>query len=275
MKKGTSFFYILVSILCLVLCTCKLSLEDTDLMRKPDINRSEAQVTLTIHKINSTTDYINVFRMESGETEITRGLIYTHDHPNVTTYTFYDNLLKDGKKYKYRVRYHDAKGYYYSAWTDEIKIEDTQAYSSSDILTYSSNGAKFNITSNSISLTAALSAPSAIPDFDDYIPMLVATAGDKTEVFELTDDFISATGNPIALQGLLPLDFMDRDITISGILAYKKQLANPSETDESKKKVEFISFTEPLELAIQGKRNNIVNIPSQSGQAGFDYRSAK
>ena len=68
---------------------------------------------------------------------------------------------------------------------------------------------------------------------------------------------------------------MDRDIKISGVLAYKKQLANPSETDESKQKVEFLSFTEPLELPIQGKRDNIVNIPSQSGQAGLDYRSAQ
>ena len=68
---------------------------------------------------------------------------------------------------------------------------------------------------------------------------------------------------------------MDRDITISGVLALKKQLANPSETDESKQKTEFISLTEPLELKIQGKNNNIINVPSQSGAAGYDYRSAQ
>lgn len=275
MKKGTSFFTV-ISIICLVFCACKLSLEDTDLMRKPDINRSEAQLTLTIHKINSSTDYINIFRSESGSNEITRGIIYTKDHPNETTYTFYDRLVKEGKKYKYRVRYHDSKGYYYSAWSDEKKIEDTEAYDSSDDLTYTASGAKFtiNTTDYTISLTSPLTAPTVILDFDKYIPMLIATAGDKTQLFELNNAFISATDS-ISLQGILPLDFMDRDIKISGVLAYKKQLANPSETDESKQKVEFLSFTEPLELPIQGKRDNIVNIPSQSGQAGLDYRSAQ
>ena len=275
MKKGTSFLTV-ISIICLVFCACNISLEDTELMQKPDINRSEAQLTLTIHKINSSTDYINIFRSESGGAEITRGIIYTKDHPNETTYTFYDTLVKEGKKYKYRVRYHDSKGYYYSAWSDEKKMEDTAAYDSSDDLTYTDNGAKFSIntTDYTLSLTSALTAPTAITDFDKYIPMLIATAGDKTQIFELNDDFISAT-EPISLRGLLPLDFMDRDITISGVLALKKQLANPSETDESKQKTEFISLTEPLELKIQGKNNNTINVPSQSGAAGYDYRSAQ
>lgn len=275
MKKGTSIFTV-ISILCLTLCACNLSLEDTDLMRKPDIYPSSKQVTLTIHKINSSTDYINVFRSESGGSEITCGLIYTKDHPNATTYPFSDTLIKEGKKYKYRVRYHDSKGYYYSAWTDELKIQDIDAYDSSDALTYTDSGAKFTInrTDYTISLTSALTAPTVITDFDKYIPMLIATAGEKTQLFELNDDFISATDS-ISLQGILPLDFMDRNITISGILAQKKEMLHPDETDESKKIMQFIRWTEPLELAIQGKRDNIVNIPSQSGQAGLDYRSAQ
>ena len=275
MKKGTSFLTV-ISIICLVFCACNISLEDTELMRKPDINRSPKQVTLTIHKINTSTDYINVFRSESGGSEISCGLIYTKDHPNVTTYPFFDSLIKDGKKYKYRVRYHDSKGYYYSAWSDEIKIEDTEAYNSSDVLTYESNSAKFTIstTDYTIGLTTSLSAPTEIDDFDKYIPMLIVTAGDKTQVFEVTDDFISAT-DTISLRGLLPLDFMDRDITLSGILAQKKELFNPSETDENKQKTMFIIWTEPVELKIQGKSTNVINVPSQSGAEGYDYRSAQ
>lgn len=275
MKKGTSFFTV-ISIMCLVFCTCNISLEDTDLMRKPDIYPSSKQVTLTIHKINSSTDYINVFRSESGGSEITCGLIYTKDHPNATTYPFSDTLIKEGKKYKYRVRYHDSKGYYYSAWTDELKIQDIDAYNSSAVLTYTDSGAKFSIntTDYTISLTSALTAPTVITDFDKYIPMLIATAEGKTQLFELNDDFISATDS-ISLQGILPLDFMDRDIAITGILAQKKEMLHPDEADESKKIMQFIRWTEPLELAIQGKRDNIVNIPSQSGQAGLDYRTAQ
>ena len=104
--------------------------------------------------------------------------------------------------------------------------------------------------------------------------MLIVTAGDKTQIFELNDDFISATDS-IPLRGLLPLDFMDRDITISGILAQKKELLHPDETDESKQKMQFFTWTEPLDLSIKDKRNNIVNIPSESGSAGYDYRSAQ
>ena len=290
MKKGTSFFYIVISILCLMLFSCNIRLEDTELMRKPDFDRSEKQVTIMVHKINSSTDYINIYRKETSGDEMAIGLIFPKDIKNNTMiYTFIDSLVKDNETYRYKARYHDSKGYHYSDWTDEIKIENfPNAYAADDVLTYESNGAKFSLNSTdfSISLTSALTAPEAITNFDqnenellDFKPMLIVSTTEannkKTQVFELDYDFIYDK-KAISLRGLLPLDFMDTPIIISGILGQKIEYQNPDITDPEKLVTKFISWTEPVDITIAGHSDNTVTIPSQSGAAGYDYsRHAK
>ena len=260
--------------ICLALSSCNISLVDTTLMRKPDYDTSDKQVTLTIHKINSDTDYINIYRQETGGDEIVRGLIFPKDAPNnPMTYTFIDSLVKNGKSYKYRVRYHNPKGYYYSEWSSEITIDTIlDAYDEADVLTYEDNSAKFNLdtTDYSLSLTAALIAPSAIQDFSGYKPMLVISTSTKTQLFEVDNDFIAANKS-ISLRGLLPLDFMDTPITISAVLGQKREYFNPTEPEEEKLITKFLSWTEPLNLKMQGHTDNIITVPSQSGAAGYDY----
>ena len=69
---------------------------------------------------------------------------------------------------------------------------------------------------------------------------------------------------------------MDKDIQILGLLAQKKVFDNPNETDEKKKRIKFIRWTSLESIKVQGKSDNILNIPAQAGAAGFDYsRSVK
>ena len=104
MKKGTSFFYTFISIICLALCSCNISLVDTDLMSKPEVDCSDNQVTISIHKINSGTDYINVYRKESDDEEVICGIIFPKDLSNKSTlYYFIDSLVKTNKKYQYKI----------------------------------------------------------------------------------------------------------------------------------------------------------------------------
>lgn len=64
MKKGTSFFTV-ISIICLVFCACKLSLEDTELTDAPEVSTEKNQVSIIIPRLNNETKYINIFRKDS------------------------------------------------------------------------------------------------------------------------------------------------------------------------------------------------------------------
>ncbi len=275
MKKGTSFFYILVSILCLVLCTCKLSLEDTELFQKPDLDLSDRQVTLIIPKLNNSTDYINVYRKQGSNDDEVVGLIFPKELPSGdSTYRFIDKLVVDGKKYKYQVRYHDNKGFQYSNWSDEIKIENiTDAYDEDDKLTYTVGSAKLTFSSADYSLkvTGTITDPSDISDFStNYTPAIIIKNSDKTQVFDVSPEFIAGT-DPITLRGMLPLSFMDTPITIVGLIAQKKVYVDPNETDESKRKIKYIRWTSLAPIKINGISSNTITVPSQSGDAGYDY----
>ena len=275
MKKGTSFFYILVSILCLVLCTCKLSLEDTELFQKPDLDLSDRQVTLIIPKLNNSTDYINVYRKQGSNDDEVVGLIFPKELPSGdSTYRFIDKLVVDGKKYKYQVRYHDNKGFQYSNWSDEIKIENiTDAYDEDDKLTYTVGSAKLTFSSADYSLkvTGTITDPSDISDFStNYSPAIIIKNSDKTQVFDVSPEFIAGT-DPITLRGMLPLSYMDTPITIVGLIAQKKVYVDPNEPDESKRKIKYIRWTSLAPIKINGISSNTITVPSQSGDAGYDY----
>ncbi len=280
MKKGTSFIYITVSILCLMLCTCKLSLEDTELFQKPDLDLSNRQVTLIIPKLNNSTDYINIYRKQSNNDDEVVGLIFPKDLPSGdSTYRFIDDLVVEGKKYKYQVRYHDNKGFQYSHWTDEIKIQNiTNAYTESQELTYTVGSAKLTFSSEDTKLqvTGTITAPSDIPNFStEYTPALIIKTSDKTQVFDVSQDFITGS-DFVTLRGMLPLSFMDTPITIVGLIAQKKEYVDPNETDETKRVIKFIRWTSLTSININGHRDNTITVPSQSGAAGYDYsRSAQ
>ena len=283
MKKGFSFFCIISALLCFSLLGCKLKVEEEkeELVQKPDIDISNKQVTLIIPKINSSTNYINIYRKDSAGKDEIIGLIFPKDlSSNDSTYRFIDELVYENEKYQYKTRYKDSEGFHYSDWSNEIKIEGIDDdFSSSDHLTYkveSGTKLKFSATDYTLKVDGTITAPSAISDFASaYTPSLIIKASDKTQVFEVSTDFLEGT-EEISLRGLLPSDFMDRDIQILGLLAQKKVFDNPNETDEKKKRIKFIRWTSLESIKVQGKADNILNIPSQSGAAGFDYtRSVK
>lgn len=275
MKKGSSFFYIASVIFLLSVTGCKLKLEDTELLQKPDLDLSDRQVTLIIPKMNNSTDYINVYRKESNSNDEVVGLIFPKDLPSGdSTYRFIDSLVVDGKKYKYQVRYHDDKGFQYSQWSNEIKIENiSDAYTASQKITYTVGSAKLNFsaTDYTIKVNGTITAPSDISDFStNYTPALIIKTSDKTQVFDVSPEFIAGT-DPITLRGILPLSFMDTPITVVGLIAQKKEYVNPNESDASKRKIKFIRWTSLAPLYINGKKDTSITVPSQSGAAGYDY----
>ena len=292
MKKGSSFLFISLLILTGILVSCKVSVEDSHLSRKPDIDLSEKQVTLIIHKINSDTDYINVYRKETSKSdapELCIGIVYPQKTDEIT-YRFIDTLVHEDTKYTYKVRYHDKSGYQYSEWSNEIDIEDfVNAYSFDKKLEYVASSDSrfiFDKTDYTLKITGTITSPE-IRGFDSYIlpsgvpdtvenrlysyqPMLILSYEDVKQVFKISRNSIS-NSEPITLRDRIPLSFMDKPIKVEGILAQKIEYVNPEETDQDKLTPKIIRWTAPTYIKVMGHGDNEIKIPSSAEAAGYDY----
>lgn len=276
MKKGIAFFYIFLLILTTFLCSCKVSVEDKNLMRKPDVDLSDKQVTIIIQKINSDTDYINIYRKSTTTRDAAEeriGIIYPENNDDMT-YRFIDTLVYEDETYSYKVRYHDNSGYRYSEWSNEIEIENINyAYAPDKKLAYQTpDNTRFlyNDTNYTLSISGTITNPEISNFTNDYQPMLIVSSEEATQVFKIRPQALT-NGEIITLRDRLPASFMDKTITIKGIVAQQTEYYNPDETDDNKKKVKLIRWTPPTSIKIAGRSENTLFIPSSAASAGTDY----
>ena len=276
MKKGTSFFYLLIAILTITFSSCTLKVEDEDLYDKPGVNVTDNQVTLIIPKISNDTKYVNVYRRDlQKDDEVNIGILYhplalENDNKN---YCYIDTLIKKEHSYEYRVRYYDGSNYNYSEWTDSIYIESTyKAYPESQNLSYDANNASLIYERTDYTLTFSGSIiPPDFPEFtsEGYKPMLIVKNPDTIQAFELSS--IASNSTPVSLRGMLPNEFLDTEITILGIVGQKTVYEDPNKPDDEKQ-MKMVIWTEPTEIPVSGSgSSNIITIPAQTGTAGLDY----
>lgn len=279
MKKGTFIFCTFFLFLCFFISACKVEVKDPKLLQKPDVDISDKQVTLIIHKISATTSYINIYRQEITDDEepadiINIGIIYPNSTPNDDkTYRFIDKLVHTKSNYIYRVRYADSDGYQYTNWTNAVTIEEEfeGAYPPSANLTYqcpSTVAFTYNDTAYKLTLSDPLISP-AITDFSEYQPMLIVNNVLKTEVFKIAPEALSQR-EPIFLKDHLSADFLDRPIIIEGIVAQKNEYVNPS-APVTERILKAVYWTEPKKIDINAYSDNIITVPSAQNTAGFDY----
>lgn len=284
MKKGTFVFYTLFLFLCFFISACNVEVKDPKLLQKPDVDISDKQVTLIIHKISATTSYINIYRQEITDDEtpadiVNIGIIYPNAITNDDkTYRFIDNLVHSKTDYIYRVRYADKDGYQYTNWTNVVSIDEEfqGAYPPAVNLTYqcpSTIAFTYDETDYKLILSGSVTAP-AITDFSDYQPMLIVNNMLKTEVFKISTTALSQR-DPIYLKDHLSADFLDRPIIIEGIVAQKNEYVNPT-APMNERVLKAVYWTEPKKIKINAYSDNIITVPSVHNTAGFDYtRKAK
>ncbi len=276
MKKRTTYLFIFLIFLGIILSSCKIKVEEEDLLDKPGVNVTNKQVTLIIPKTSSDTSYINVYRRDKQNDKVVNiGILF---HPEALendgkNYCYIDPLVKVNHSYEYRVRYRTNGDYYYSAWSDSIKIKaGDSAYADNTNLSYQANGVKliFERTDFSLSFygTGSIAAPS-ITDFStNYTPMLIVESDSATQALELTS---IATDTKIFLRSFLPKKFLDKKITIKGIVAQKTNWVDDTKPLQDRDVVSVI-WTEPTTLEVVGAGSDKkILVPSQSGSDGFDY----
>lgn len=276
MKKGTSFFYCTLLLLTSFFCCCKMSVEETNLLRKPDVDISANQVTIIIHKVNASTDYINIYRKEVKEDddkELNIGVVFPENTDEIT-YRFIDTLVHENAEYVYKVRYHDDSGYSYSAWSNSIEITDnSSAYDADKILYYEASGDTrfyFDTTDYQLTLDGTITNPEISNFTRDFQPMLILSYDDQKQVFKISPDVLTQ-GKAVSLRDRIPLTFMDRKIKVEGIVAQQTEYANPDEEEEDKKIPRIIRWTKPTFIKVSGEPDNEIFVPSSAGKAGLDF----
>lgn len=270
MKKRLPF--ILFSLISIFLSGCKngITVTETNLKKRPDIEYSEGGITLTARKIGNDEDYIIFYRRnvtseksDSYDKALTVnvGLIYTSAlDQNNAVYIFEDTNLDTESKYQFMARYHEKSGKYYdTAWTDPIQPKNGTP------VKYDNTGVSFSYSESSKTLTLS----SALNRITEYSPMLAVSNGEKALLFETpfnseTDEFNYIYN----LAEILPSDFLDTEITILGIVGQKTEYVDPEATDKVIKK--YI-WTEPYRISISGNSNNTLTITSANGSTGIDY----
>ena len=278
MKKGTSFFTV-ISIICLVFCACKLSLEDTELTDAPEVSTEKNQVSIIIPRLNNETKYINIFRKDSSKTDIESiGMIFPNALIN-RNYFFVDDLVIQDHKYKYKVRYCDNNGYFESKWSNEISTKDKNfAKPSSAKMTYTTDGVRFNYSKTDYTLT--IEGTISKPDFDGYAdeeddatdplykPMIIVSTSERSEAIPISS---IANNTVIPLRNILPLYFQNTNISIIGLVAQKNEYVDRS-VDADKRVTTSVAWTELAGISIRGNgSSSTLYIPSQEGEEGLDY----
>lgn len=271
---------ILLSIftLSLLLISCNFTVEDTSLLNKPDIEETSAGIGVRIPVLNATTQYINLYRRDVTDTNtgtnakiISLGILFPQVIGNQTSSYFFEDInIYKTHKYQYYVRYTDNDGISYtSAWSDVAKAKS--GFDSEIPLTYNTSTVKFSFNEKNQTLKIhGTILPPGIPDFNEnYVPVISVKSDTASEVFELGE---LSEDEPINLRGILSSDFMDKEITIIGILGQKKEYIDTTNTVQAKtKQVKRIIWTEPAEMNITGHKDGKITIKSDSGTNGYDY----
>lgn len=290
MKKRTSCIMIIFAALSIFFISCQLQVANTNLLTKPDIDISDKQVTLIIHKVNSQTSYINVYRQDITDKTnpgdiVNIGLLYPKAFGDSQTFVFIDKLVSENKTYIYRVRYVDNESVYYSNWSDSITIDSTKFqnyYAESIKLYYTANATTkftFSETDYTLKLNNNLIQPQLTPfteydadtNIEGYQAMLIVNNGTVSNVFRISFDVVNSSLQTIALKDILPDSFLDKNIVIEGITAQKIEYVDPS-VPRDKLEIKAVHWLIPTSIKVNGYTNNTILIPSShTTNTGLDY----
>lgn len=287
---------ILLLNLCVLFFGCNFTYEPTSLSTAPtvdfnddsSIDEPDRFIIISIPKKITTAKYINVYRQDvtsdSNEEEIENiGIIYPKF---VTTegnaYIFYDPYIYTGHKYKYRVRYADTDAYVYTKWSQEIEAQNGYDEDSQP-LAYNAADAKFVYDKDSYNLkiSGTITPPTAdIKNFEkDFKPMIIVKSEEKTQVFPIES---IEDETKIPLRAILSADFLDKPISIIGIVPQKniyvgdetkKDADSDSDDEEEEEKIrdtKEIHWLKSTELKINKGAETLV-IPSSAQSSGLDY----
>ena len=227
-------FIILYFSLLLFLSSCNFSYEPINQSSPPTVDYNNKAIVISIPKKINTAKYISIYRIDTTENSSDNeneniqniGILYPQFSDTVgTAFIFYDSHILKNHSYKYKIRYTDSDEYIYTKWSNDIIAKD--GYDSTTQMTYDTKNAylSYDDTFYSLKISGKI-IPPTIENFDeDFKPMLIIKTEEKTQVFPVQS---IEEGTTLQLRGILPSSFLDRPITIVGIVPQKNTYVNSS-----------------------------------------------
>ena len=227
-------FIILYFSLLLFLSSCNFSYEPINQSSPPTVGYNNKAIVISIPKKINTAKYISIYRIDTTENSSNDeneniqniGILYPQFSDTVgTAFIFYDSHILKNHSYKYQIRYTDSDEYIYTKWSNDIIAKD--GYDSTTQMTYDTKNAylSYDDTFYSLKISGKI-IPPTIENFDeDFKPMLIIKTEEKTQVFPVQS---IEEGTTLQLRGILPSSFLDRPITIVGIVPQKNTYVNSS-----------------------------------------------
>ena len=227
-------FIILYFSLLLFLSSCNFSYEPINQSSPPTVDYNNKAIVISIPKKINTAKYISIYRIDTTENSSDNeneniqniGILYPQFSDTVgTAFIFYDSYILINHSYKYQIRYTDSDEYIYTKWSNDIIAKD--GYDSTTQMTYDTKNAylSYDDTFYSLKISGKI-IPPTIENFDeDFKPMLIIKTEEKTQVFPVQS---IEEGTTLQLRGILPSSFLDRPITIVGIVPQKNTYVNSS-----------------------------------------------
>lgn len=286
MKKTGLSGILLFFIACLTL-SCNLNIKTDPRLNRPDLKESASGVIISAKYVNSKTEYINIFRLDVTGSDPDEadaqniGIIFpaAFDKEN-QTYSFEDLNAVVGRKYAYAARLFAEGEYFLTNWTDkkdgfEITTGHGAAVSDSDNpldseLGFDVSGIIFEYDEDSNTITASSSPvnPTKIPNASSYETCLLVKKADKTQLFPVKFNA------PVSLTNILPTDFFDCDIFITGIIGQKTK--KTSGTDPI---IQECIFTQPTAITLTNSGSSVtdnkIKIITSTAGNGLDYTPYK
>lgn len=299
---------IMIALFSVMIAGCNFKFGDPSLLTEPSVDYSASILTISFPRQSKTTKYVNIYRQDLTDDDedsaevMSIGLIFPENYSaGGNNFIFQDELVNAGHTYRYRVRYCEKSGYYYSEWSNKIKATTTK-YEESDVLTYSARGVYFSYDESDFSLkiNGNITTPTAIDNFvTDYQPCIVVSANDTTKTFMLSTSVIEGLksdqtdGVTIPLKGILSTDFFDFNVKIEGIVGQKTEYTDDHLTvqaptlgsnsgtenqqddddDDDDKTIERITWTELVRIRVDGKgiKDNTITLTSAAASDAFDF----
>ena len=227
-------FIILYFSLLLFLSSCNFSYEPINQSSPPTVDYNNKAIVISIPKKINTAKYISIYRIDTTENSSNNeneniqniGILYPQFSDTVgTAFIFYDSHILKNHSYKYQISYTDSDEYIYTKWSNDIIAKD--GYDSTTQMTYDTKNAylSYDDTFYSLKISGKI-IPPTIENFDeDFKPMLIIKTEEKTQVFPVQS---IEEGTTLQLRGILPSSFLDRPITIVGIVPQKNTYVNSS-----------------------------------------------
>ena len=273
MKKTEISLFICTLLAALMLFGCKWEVKDNKYLDRPDVvieDTDPGAFYIRGKYINTNTASITIFRknLDSLDDYVERVAVifpkYIEDTSD-QTFSYRDERVLTNKNYSYYLIFTNTDGTRNrTEWSKKKKLTAGGAGSEDD-LKYDTSAENYTFDDYTLTAASDFTAPgnTVITDIDDYDPALVFSAGNKIQVFGISNM------QSVDLKALLPEYYFGKEVKLLGIVG-QKATKNSTTTE-----IYCISWTNIAPINVVDDHGNTLEVldlkQKFAANTGYDY----